>query len=325
MEYMTKVRILPLRAILRLHTPRDVWNPNQTPCALALATAAFVFADVRLTHMDVPLFDHGMASPVVSFIVTIFAISGVTHAVNISDGAHGLAAGISAMSMMSMAAIAFLSGDTELGILLAVIGAATLGFLIVNFPCGWLFLGDGGAYLLGFSSACTAVLLVERNPDVSPWAPLVLLAYPVWETLFSVGRRMTLERARATDPDGLHLHSLIMKSLWRRFGTHENRNLLNALSAVPILVVTAVLSGVVLSNYADTRSLEAVIILFISGYVSAYLFTRRTVRDGVLALATKRRMHARPMQMQRRSTLRGFTASGTDNPVGNVRNSSPRR
>ena len=64
-----------------------------------------------------------------------------------------------------------------------------LGFFVWNFPAGLIFLGDGGAYFLGFYVAELAILLLHRNPAVSPMFPLLLCIYPVFETLFSIYRR----------------------------------------------------------------------------------------------------------------------------------------
>lgn len=62
---------------------------------------------------------------------------------------------------------------------------------------GKIFLGDGGAYLLGYFIAEISVLLVLRNPEVSPWFPLLVVAYPVVEALFSIYRRNILKGVSA--------------------------------------------------------------------------------------------------------------------------------
>jgi len=92
---------------------------------------------------------------------------------------------------------------------------ALLGFLVWNYPGGRIFLGDGGAYLLGFWLAELSVLLIARNPEVSPWLPFVLLAYPIFETFFSIYRRKILRGESPGQPDALHLHQLIYLRLAR--------------------------------------------------------------------------------------------------------------
>ncbi len=64
--------------------------------------------------------------------------------------------------------------------------AAMLGFMLLNYPFGKIFLGDGGAYLAGFWLAECAVLLLVRNPEVSTWTVLLCCLYPVLETAYSM-------------------------------------------------------------------------------------------------------------------------------------------
>jgi hypothetical protein len=91
-----------------------------------------------------------------------------------------------------------------------------------------LFAGDGGAYFLGFAIAELAVLLVHRNSEVSPWFALLVLWYPVWETLYSMYRR----RARGispADPDGLHLHTLVYRRVVKLCGRPVARSAITTL------------------------------------------------------------------------------------------------
>jgi UDP-GlcNAc:undecaprenyl-phosphate GlcNAc-1-phosphate transferase len=92
---------------------------------------------------------------------------------------------------------------------------ATVGFLLWNYPHGLLFAGDGGAYLWGVVIAIASTQLVQRHPEVSPWFPVLLLIYPIWETLFSIYRKV----ARGQSPslaDALHFHQLIYRRVVRQ-------------------------------------------------------------------------------------------------------------
>jgi UDP-N-acetylmuramyl pentapeptide phosphotransferase/UDP-N-acetylglucosamine-1-phosphate transferase len=83
-----------------------------------------------------------------------------------------------------------------------------LGFMVMNFPFGKIFMGDGGAYLIGFCLAWVAILLPIRNPSISPWCSLLACLYPVLEVLFSMARRLS-RNLHPGHPDRLHLHSLV--------------------------------------------------------------------------------------------------------------------
>jgi len=132
----------------------------------------------------------------------------VANAINIIDGFNGLASGAIALSFAAIGAMAWLSGDMPLAQVSMVVTAVVLGFWVVNFPLGKIFLGDGGAYVLGFWLAWLAVLLPRRNADLSPWAGLLACVYPILEALFSIWRR-TRRNLHPGHPDRLHLHSLI--------------------------------------------------------------------------------------------------------------------
>jgi len=94
------------------------------------------------------------------------------------------------------------------------IGATTLlGFMALNYPFGRLFLGDGGAYLVGFWVAECAVMLLARNPSITEWLVLVICLFPVWETVFSMWRRKFIEKTRTDQPDQGHMHHVVMHQL----------------------------------------------------------------------------------------------------------------
>lgn len=178
--------------------------------------AGFVFCFMTrysVTSVEVPPLDAILAIPGVSVACTALAMAGFAHATNVIDGFHGLAAGSAILILAAIAGLAVGAGDGGLAVFcLACIGVL-FGFLFVNFPGGHVFLGDGGAYLTGFAIAAAAVMLPERNPEVSPWASLTALAYPLLELTVASGRKRLRGRSPYA-PDRLHLHMLI----YRRYG-----------------------------------------------------------------------------------------------------------
>jgi len=187
---------------------RKVGVRERLLATMASGVLAWWLTDISLGRLDVIGLDGALTWLPLSVAITAVAVGGVANAVNIIDGFNGLAAGAVMIALLALAAMAGLSGDTALASACLLIAAATLGFFALNFPFGKLFLGDGGAYLLGFLLAWMAILLVDRNPAVSPWAPLLACGYPIMETLYSMTRRI-LKRASPGQPDCNHLHSLI--------------------------------------------------------------------------------------------------------------------
>lgn len=174
---------------------------------------AFFLISASINRVDILFLDSLLKFLPFSLLFTSFALAGVGHAFNIIDGFNGLASGVAILVFGAYAYVSFLHNDFFLLYVSLTFLAATLGFFLWNYPFGLIFLGDGGAYLLGFASGLIGVLLVNRHPDVSPWFPLLLVIYPVWETLFSIYRRKFLKNYPPHMPDALHFHQLIYRRL----------------------------------------------------------------------------------------------------------------
>jgi len=191
-----------------------------TPRGRLLATAvsamlAFFVMDAGIRATDIPGLDWFVSFGAGSLFLTVLAVAGIANAVNIIDGFNGLASMCAVLMLMALAYVSFQVGDPLIGTLaLAGIGAV-LGFFLWNFPAGLIFLGDGGAYFLGFYVAELSILLLARNPEVSPIFPLLVCIYPVFETLFSIYRRRFLRAMPPSLPDGIHLHSLVYRRVLR--------------------------------------------------------------------------------------------------------------
>jgi UDP-N-acetylmuramyl pentapeptide phosphotransferase/UDP-N-acetylglucosamine-1-phosphate transferase len=166
-----------------------------------------------------------LAYPALAIGITCFAVAGVSNAFNIIDGYNGLSSMVAIIILGGLTYVAFQVGDSQIMIAaLAMIGAL-LGFLVWNYPRGLIFLGDGGAYLVGFWIAELSVLLTARHPEVSKWFPLLLCIYPIFETLFTIYRRVILKRLHPGMPDALHLHQLIYRRIVRWDSTSQNQQL----------------------------------------------------------------------------------------------------
>lgn len=181
--------------------------------SFASAALAIWVLDIRYTDLDTVLLDSLIRHPVVSVLFTVFAVGGVTHSINIVDGLNGLAAGTVSIMLAGLATLAWMHGDM-LVMKLCLWGIASMGgFLLLNYPFGRIFLGDGGAYLAGFWLAQCGVMLVERNPGISAWALMLVWIYPVWETVFSMYRRRVRDGVETGQADLGHMHQLLYRRL----------------------------------------------------------------------------------------------------------------
>ena len=241
--------------------------------ALTAASAGLAgwFLQALITRTDIPGLDWVVAFPVGALLVTMFVVAGVANAVNIIDGFNGLASMCTVIMLTGLAYVAF-AVDDRLIALLALAGVgAVLGFFVWNFPAGLVFLGDGGAYFLGFYVAELAILLLHRNPVVSPMFPLLLCIYPVFETLFSIYRRKWLHGAPVGMPDGAHLHSLIYRRFLRwAAGDRSARELTRRNSMTsPYLWMLCSLSVVPALLWFESTVIQAGFILL---FAATYLF-----------------------------------------------------
>ncbi|HEY1057275.1 MAG TPA: glycosyltransferase [Limnobacter sp.] len=184
--------------------------------ASGLLAALFLGAAIR--QVDVPGLDFLLTFAPFALVFTSFAVAGVSNSINIIDGFNGLAGGVVVLILGTLSLIAYEVADPTVMVLCLLGAGVVLGFLLVNFPRGFIFLGDAGAYSLGYYVAMMAVLLVARNPgEVSPWAMLLACGYPVIETLFSIYRRVSRRRRHNPGaPDASHLHSLVYRRLVSR-------------------------------------------------------------------------------------------------------------
>ncbi len=230
---------------------------------------------ISLTSVGLPVFDSLLAIPTVSIVFTLFALAGLANAVNIIDGFNGLASGCLAIASSTLGAVAWSVGDLELAFAAAALTMTMLGFMLVNFPWGKIFMGDGGAYFAGFALAWIAVLLPERNPEVSPWVSLLACAYPVIETLYSMARRLKGRRAMG-QPDAMHLHSLVKTQLVMRHFAHWPRWARHALVS-PLLWLYAALPAAMAWTLAD-QDTSALMGAFAGCVVLYHLLYQRLAR-----------------------------------------------
>lgn len=226
-----------------------------------------------IIRTDIPGLDWLAAHPVGAVVLAVFAVAGVANSVNIIDGMNGLASMCVVIMLAGFVYIAVEVGDTSLAVIgIAAVGAV-LGFFIWNYPGGLIFLGDGGAYFLGFVLAELGILLLHRNPSVSPLCPLMLCWYPVWETVFSMYRRRVLRGRPMGMPDGIHLHSLIYRRLMRWAVGSKDAAVLtkrNSMTAPYLWVMCALGVGPAALWWDNTVALAVSMLVFVVAYVLIY-------------------------------------------------------
>ena len=143
--------------------------------------------------------------------ITVFWIVGITNAINLIDGLDGLAGGISAVTCGVIAVFAMCEGRPVMTVLMLSLLGGLTGFLFFNFNPAKVFMGDCGTLFVGFMLAGSSVVCAAKSATLVGLAlPALALGLPIFDTLFSIVRRI-LERRSIFSPDRNHIHHRLLK------------------------------------------------------------------------------------------------------------------
>ena len=158
----------------------------------------------NMPFLDQPLPDF------IAIPFTVFALVGITNAINLSDGLDGLAGGTTLLSFCMIAFMGFQSGNPDLVILCMAVAGAIMGFLRHNTYPARVFMGDTGSQFLGFSAGVFVIILSQTvNLAMSPVIPLLLLGLPILDT-FAVMAQRIYEKRSPFSPDKNHIHHKLL-------------------------------------------------------------------------------------------------------------------
>ena len=154
-----------------------------------------------------------------SLPITIFWLVGMSNAVNLIDGMDGLAAGVSAISALTIWTVAMADSIDRpyAALTAAVLAGALLGFLRWNFNPARIFLGDSGAYLTGFILGAVSITGVIKGAAAAtlivPTFLLVILIlfFPILDTTWAIVRRLAQRKSIFT-PDSEHIHHRLLQA-----------------------------------------------------------------------------------------------------------------
>ena len=180
--------------------------------AVVSSLLVVLFLGVWMPRAGIPGFDALMAFWWIGIPITLLVTVGIANGFNLIDGVNGLAALTAITAAAAQAMIADAADYTTMVHLTTMLIAGIFGFLVWNYPFGRIFLGDAGAYTLGFMLSWFAISIMLNAPAASPWALLLTLFWPVADTLLAIWRRMH-RKAPTMAPDRLHIHQLVMRAL----------------------------------------------------------------------------------------------------------------
>lgn len=188
-------------------------RPHTKLLAQVAAAAVVCASGARIETLH---FGEGLAPPLgpLAWPMTMLWIVGITNAVNLIDGLDGLAAGISLITCAVLAAFAFYVGQPVVAVFMLALLGSLIGFLFLNFNPARVFMGDCGSMFLGFVIAAMSVFCAERSASAVGLAlPFLALGVPIFDTLFSILRRILARRSIFSGDRGHIHHRLLARGL----------------------------------------------------------------------------------------------------------------
>ncbi|MBI2252737.1 MAG: undecaprenyl/decaprenyl-phosphate alpha-N-acetylglucosaminyl 1-phosphate transferase [Armatimonadetes bacterium] len=154
---------------------------------------------------------------ILSFLITLFWIVGITNAVNLLDGLDGLLAGITVISALTFGGVAILKHQFLAAILMLALGGAALGFLPYNFYPAKIFLGDAGSLFIGVILAVLTIMgAFKTTATLALFIPILIMGIPIFDTAYAILRRfLTKKPIFKADREHIH-HNLLNLGLSQR-------------------------------------------------------------------------------------------------------------
>ena len=180
-------------------------------CQAAVASVAWKVG-VAIHFMTLPMLGITLLPTWISLIVTIFWLVGMANAINWIDGLDGLAAGVSGIAAVLMLVVSLYMGQPAAALIAAALAGGAIAFLKYNFNPAQIFMGDGGAYFIGFTLAGVGVIgLVKSVTTVAVLLPSLILAVPILD----MSTVILLRLRRGLSPfvaDKRHLHHRLLNA-----------------------------------------------------------------------------------------------------------------
>ena len=216
-----------------------------------------IFLDLKILSTRIALFDELLEANFINYLFVSFCILIIVNGSNFIDGLNTLVIGYYSIITITIYKMNLLSViPVDSGLVLSWISFLLFIFLLNLF--NQLFLGDSGAYFLGFSYAILLIMIHTKNLSVSPFFIILLLWYPGFEILFSIIRKIN-SKISPLSPDIEHLHQIIFIYLNRNF--FKRKIFANIIAANIINLYNIIIFCIAINDISKT-SLQIMLIMF---------------------------------------------------------------
>jgi UDP-GlcNAc:undecaprenyl-phosphate/decaprenyl-phosphate GlcNAc-1-phosphate transferase len=213
-EFLTLA--IPATLVLIVGIYDDLRGTNAVVKFVALGAIATLFFAMggRIDALSIPLAGSVQLPPLLSFVITVVWLVGITNAFNLIDGMDGLASGAALFSSLVILGVSVSHERTLMIVVSLVLCGALAGFLRYNFNPASIFLGDSGALFIGFLLAALSVLGTQKaTTAVAIVVPILAFGFPVVDTTMTMARRL-VSRKPVFQGDDEHIHHMLLARGW---------------------------------------------------------------------------------------------------------------
>ncbi|MGX4670709.1 glycosyltransferase family 4 protein [Cerasibacillus sp. JNUCC 74] len=176
-----------------------------------IAASFLVSSGLIIEKLTLPLFGT-VELGFISVMITVLWVVGITNAINLIDGLDGLATGVTTIALISICIMAFIDMQIIVAYLCIVLIGSNLGFLYHNFYPAKIYMGDTGSNFLGYMIAVVSMLGLFKNVALFSFIiPIIVLAVPIFDTLFAIARR-AYNKENIMMPDNKHIHYQLLQA-----------------------------------------------------------------------------------------------------------------
>lgn len=169
------------------------------------------YLGLNITNFSYPIGNFSMSLGGLALVATVMWFVAVPNIINLIDGMDGLATGLGFFLYLMLGYVAWSGSSVEIAYISFAVAGALLGFLCFNFPPAKIFLGDGGAYFIGFGIAALSLQCSEKGSVAAVLLVTVIaLGLPIMDTLFALLRR-AVRGFPIFQADAEHIHHRLRK------------------------------------------------------------------------------------------------------------------
>lgn len=243
---------------------------------LILATSLILVMNIELPVFNFNFFNEFFNNNFFKLLFFTLALSTIINGQNMIDGANGLS-GLSALvSFFCIFFLGLLLDDSELINISLIFIFSLIGFLILNYPFGKIFLGDAGSYLIGFVIGALVIFIYGKYKDLPTWTAVIIVSYPTIEVIFSYFRKIFSGKS-PFEADDKHLHLIIYKIL----NTKGNGGVLSNSLVTVFLTIIWIFPVAVLPLALELSKYFSLLIIFSSilFYILLYYGCLKTLKS----------------------------------------------